>query len=79
MPMCSFQEKMFLLCPYEEMSSHFKLHMETFSKLCQMVLRVLTLTFLNLKLTFIARFSGWGSTFSRLQSHYDETVTFKHF
>ena len=28
--MCSFQEKItFLLCPYEEMSSHFKLHMET--------------------------------------------------
>ena len=29
--MCSFQEKKCFLCPSEEMPSHFKLHMETFS------------------------------------------------
>ena len=30
--MCSFQEKItFLVCPSQEMSSHFKLHIETFS------------------------------------------------
>ena len=28
--MCSFQQKMFLLCQYKEMLLHFKRHMETF-------------------------------------------------
>ena len=29
--MCSFYEKLFLLCLYEEMLLHLKLHMKTFS------------------------------------------------
>ena len=30
--MCNFQEKIaFLLCPFEEISPHFKLHIENFS------------------------------------------------
>ena len=29
--MCFFEEKIFLLCPYEEMFPHFKLHMENSS------------------------------------------------
>ena len=33
--------------------------------------------YMGSKKNFMAPFHGWGSTVSRLQSHYEETVNFK--